>query len=174
MGTRNLTIIRHNNFFIGKYCQWDGYPSGQGKTIISFLNNGFDREKFIANLSNVREPTENEMNIFNKLTGITDGYMNMNQVDLFKKVFPYASRDIGGDIIQLIQESTDKEILFQNSFKEFGESYIEYVYELDLNSNVLKCYSGIYLLKTFDLSNLPSTDDSVKMLEEQYIKRYGE
>ena len=38
MGTRNLTmVISENKTKVAQYGQWDGYPEGQGKTILKFL-----------------------------------------------------------------------------------------------------------------------------------------
>ena len=38
MGTRNLTCVFVNGEYkVAQYCQWDGYPSGQGLTILNFL-----------------------------------------------------------------------------------------------------------------------------------------
>jgi hypothetical protein len=38
MGTRNLVAVYLDGIHrIAQYGQWDGYPSGQGKTVLSFL-----------------------------------------------------------------------------------------------------------------------------------------
>ena len=38
MGTRNLTIIvEDNKHKVAQYCQWDGYPEGQGRTCYNIL-----------------------------------------------------------------------------------------------------------------------------------------
>jgi hypothetical protein len=38
MGTRNLTSVRVGDAIkVAQYCQWDGYPTGQGETISVFL-----------------------------------------------------------------------------------------------------------------------------------------
>jgi hypothetical protein len=37
MGTRNLTcVVIDGQFKVAQYCQWDGYPSGQGATVYKF------------------------------------------------------------------------------------------------------------------------------------------
>ena len=37
MGTRNLTcVVLDGKYVVSSYGQWDGYPSGQGKTILNF------------------------------------------------------------------------------------------------------------------------------------------
>jgi hypothetical protein len=38
MGTRHLTMVVSNNETkVAQYGQWDGYPEGQGVTILTFL-----------------------------------------------------------------------------------------------------------------------------------------
>lgn len=38
MGTRNLTVvIKKAKPVVAQYGQWDGYPSGQGATVLNFL-----------------------------------------------------------------------------------------------------------------------------------------
>ena len=38
MGTRNLTIVLKNGEHkVAQYCQWDGYPEGQGRTAYLLL-----------------------------------------------------------------------------------------------------------------------------------------
>lgn len=38
MGTRNLTcVVKNNKYVVAQYGQWDGYPTGQGQTIVEFI-----------------------------------------------------------------------------------------------------------------------------------------
>ena len=38
MGTRSLIAVKSNEKYkIAQYSQWDGYPDGQGKTVLEFL-----------------------------------------------------------------------------------------------------------------------------------------
>ena len=38
MGTRNLTIVlKDGEHKVAQYCQWDGYPEGQGRTAFNLL-----------------------------------------------------------------------------------------------------------------------------------------
>jgi hypothetical protein len=48
MGTRNSTLIQvDGEYKVAQYCQWDGYPSGQGVGILESLRN--------SNLQKLRE-----------------------------------------------------------------------------------------------------------------------
>ena len=38
MGTRNITrVILGETVIVNQYCQWDGYPTGQGQTVMEFV-----------------------------------------------------------------------------------------------------------------------------------------
>ena len=38
MGTRHLTIVvSEGQYKVAQYGQWDGYPTGQGKTVTRFI-----------------------------------------------------------------------------------------------------------------------------------------
>ena len=42
MGTRNLTLVKdkEGKTKVAQYGQWDGYPEGQGSTILNFIKIG--------------------------------------------------------------------------------------------------------------------------------------
>ena len=45
MGTRNITrVISNEQLKVCQYCQWDGYPTGAGQSIINFIRNSDDTE----------------------------------------------------------------------------------------------------------------------------------
>src|SRR5574337_1233174 len=55
MGTRNLTAVMMNGEYkVAQYGQWDGYPEGQGKTILEFLSGDGNIEKLKSALQRVR------------------------------------------------------------------------------------------------------------------------
>ena len=110
MGTRNLTcVVLNGEYIVAKYCQWDGYPSGQGVEILNFLRERFDRAKFLEQLELVEEITEDQIHQFYVEAGQTrnDGMVNMEVADRFRRRFPHLNRDMGGDILEFIQEFPD-------------------------------------------------------------------
>ena len=47
MGTRNLVcVVKGGEYKVAQYGQWDGYPTGQGETIVEFLLQRMDRAMF--------------------------------------------------------------------------------------------------------------------------------
>lgn len=61
MGTRNLVaVFVDGKYQIAQYGQWDGYPSGQGLTVLKFVRDGLDLQRFLKALENVRFVGEEE------------------------------------------------------------------------------------------------------------------
>ena len=55
MGTRNLTmVIQNQETKIAQYGQWDGFPDGQGITILTFLQDKSNVEKLKQIIPNIR------------------------------------------------------------------------------------------------------------------------
>ena len=55
MTTRSLTAVKINGEYkIAQYGYYDGYPSGQGVTILKFLLGEMDKNKFIKKLKKLR------------------------------------------------------------------------------------------------------------------------
>lgn len=53
MGTRNLTAVYlDGQYKVAQYGQWDGYPEGQGITVLTFLRDKMDLELFKEALRN--------------------------------------------------------------------------------------------------------------------------
>ena len=53
MGTRNLTgVYLDGQYKVAQYGQWDGYPEGQGITVLTFLRDKMDLELFKEALRN--------------------------------------------------------------------------------------------------------------------------
>jgi len=131
MGTRNLTmVVKDKKTKVAQYGQCDGYPNGQGKTILKFLGNKkrvADLKKYVDNLSFVTPEDEAELE---KLG------------ENWKKTWGHLSRDVASNILNLIVEAKGN-LKLQNQEEFAGESlHNEWSYVLDLDKEVLEVYKG--------------------------------
>lgn len=191
MGTRNLTmVVLNGETKIAQYGQWDGYPNGQGLTILNLLKT-FDLSIFRKKVAMLRWLTDKECD-------------QLNETD-WKKQHPYLSRDVGGKIIGIVYDGKlcnttlekttielDIKILGLINEESFAKNsaFCEWGYVIDLDNNAFEVYKGLnkspltetdrfygpsqygyYPIKEiarFDLNNLPS--DEVFLNQTQHIK----
>jgi hypothetical protein len=176
MGTRNLTMVIHEKkTVVAQYGQWDGYPSGQGATVLEFLKKR-NLTTFKEKLKNVRFTNEKDikkMKKFMNSIGSHDGWMTGEQADKYHEAYPYLSRDHCAKILDLIYDSPDKEIMLEDSTNFAAESlFCEWAYVIDLDKNVLECYKGFNkrpLGKTQRFKDLKSDDGYTPI---RCIKKY--
>jgi len=188
MGTRNLTMVIHKEETkIAQYGQRDGYPEGQGVTILTFLRARSRVKKLTDKLARVRFSTkadEKEAQEFLESIGSK----------LYNKKYPYSSRDVGGEILEMVANSKDKEIVLQDSTDFAGDSlFCEWAYVVDLDKRKLEVYTGfnkeplaederfakipkskysseysaIRCIHKFDLDKLPTKKQFIKVLKEK-------
>ncbi len=152
MGTRNLTMVidQQGETKVAQYGQWDGYPSGQGLTILNFLSKT-NKEKFKKRISKMRWMTKEEADAVDKEAE------KLSDLEWEIK-YPYLSRNTGGDILELI---TDGEITINTGFGEkrilkgvevkflsdntsfaADSLFCEYAYVIDLQKNTFEIYEG--------------------------------
>lgn len=130
MGTRNLTIIKHDGKYkLSQYGQWDGYPSGQGITILNYLKN-MNKEDFIKNL--------------NKLIIIDD--LSKEEKEVLDKEFKDGqhlelSRDTGGKVLEMIESGIAK---YHSPHLDFIKNslFCEWAYVIDFDNNTFEVYKG--------------------------------
>ncbi len=155
MGTRNLTIVQHDGQYkLAQYGQWDGYPSGQGITILSFLRNEFNRDLFINRLNSCKNLTRAEVENLFVTEKLKDEYIsNSDKFDImFKNKYPTLYRDLAGESLSYIQKSTS-EVLISNSINFAADSlFCEWAYVIDLDVNMFEVYKGfnMYPLDNID------------------------
>jgi hypothetical protein len=146
MGTRNLTmVIREGKPVVAQYGQWDGYPGGQGSTILKFLREA-DLDLFKEKLNKVHFMTEEEskeMDEFMKSIGSTDGWMNDEQAAKYHAKYPFLSRDHGGEILPMIYGYEGESIMLTDSSTFAADSlFCEWAYVVDLDKGTFEIYSG--------------------------------
>lgn len=204
MGTRHLIMVVHGGETkIAQYGQWDGYPEGQGVTVLNFVRKKAKLAKFKEALKKVRfstEADEKKKTKFLESIGCKNGWMDMDQADKYHKKYPYNSRDIGAEILELVTNSKDKEIVLVDSTDFAGDSlFCEWAYVIDLDKNQLEAYSGfnkepldaderfaniakdgeseyhgIRCLKKFDLDKLPTKRKFISELKRIEKEVYHE
>lgn len=192
MGTRNLTmVILNNQTKVAQYGQWDGYPAGQGATVVEFLRKA-NIDKLKTNILKCRFLSEEEIDARYKALGITGDFMSMEQSANFKASNPQLNRDMAAEVLEEIYNGNVYE-LWDNSAFANDSLFCEWAYVVDLDKMELEVYTGfnkqpltekdrffplqgdvsriedtyfpIKLLKSFDINNLPTEDDFIKECE---------
>ena len=188
MGTRNLTVvIKDNEIKVAQYCQWDGYPDGQGAEIVEFLQERYDAEEFAAQLDKYAKfLTQEQIHDLWKNCGANDsGFVSIEVSNKFKERYPSLHRDTGAEILDLIRIADDIVPLYNDA--EFAKDglFCEWTYVIDLDNEMLEVYGGYNgeeypagslfatdILKAntcngiWDINNIPSKEKFVAMLTE--------
>ena len=180
-GTRNLTIVIVNDtVHIAKYCQWDGFPEGQGKTILEFLRDKMDKDKFIQKLKKCSMIESGDKKI--EKSWISCGkepdidFVSLDVSEKFHKVFPNFSRNVGGNILELVQNS-ENGVETINDFNFAGDSlFCEWTYVINFDSNFFEVYKGFNKTKLtkhdmfYSLQKIGSEYYPVKLVRKYNLK----
>lgn len=139
MGTRHLTMVVSNKETkVAQYGQWDGYPEGQGVTVLEFLQS-CDIDLFRSKVNNLHWITQEESDAIEKDENWTQKY-------------PHLSRDAGAQILNAIQYGEIRKRgtaqkctvdFLVNSEDFINESlFCEYAYLIDLDKMTFEIYDG--------------------------------
>jgi hypothetical protein len=150
MGTRNLTIVIYQEKTrIAQYAQWDGYPSGQGATILDFLKKHKTPSKMKAfkekllQVKFVDEIKQKEIDAFFQSIGTENGWMDMEQANKYHAKYPLHSRDNGAQTLEMIMNTKEDDLWLHDSTSFAADSlFCEYAYVIDLDKNNLEVYVG--------------------------------
>lgn len=148
MGTRNLTVVISGGaVVVAQYCQWDGYPDGQGATVLNFIQkeliDGKNEAAFKQKLENVEWITDEEFDERWKICGSNgSGWVTFDVSNKMKELWPELQRDCGANVLSIIMGS-NREIKLKNNF-DFGEEslFCEWAYVIDMDKRELVCYVG--------------------------------
>lgn len=151
MGTRHLiAVIKDGTHKIAQYGQWDGYPSGQGKDVIAFLENpvsvallreGVDRTVFIDNERYAEILAAKNAELAAEVAG--KDFISIDQASRVNEAMPTFDRDLGAEILQFVAQSTDPEIpLFDRWTFGYDSLFCEWAYVIDLDADQLEIYMG--------------------------------
>ena len=136
MGTRNLTCVKINGEYkVAQYGQWDGYPEGQGKTILAFLHQ-MNTEHFKERIKACRWATDEEVDEIYK------PYRECDEYGAFSKDYPNLTRDTGGEILAFI-DGSEGEVLLCNQLAFAADSlFCEWCYVIDFDENTFEVFKG--------------------------------
>lgn len=147
MGTRHLTcVVKDGEYKVAQYGQWDGYPSGQGTEILSFLREELNRDTFLANLAQTLQPTDEQIKAWWLEVGHdiekSDGFVDVSISKQYGKNRPSLSRDTGSKVLGLIQNASEPVPL--NLYKDFAADslFCEWAYVIDFDKNTFEVFEG--------------------------------
>jgi len=153
MGTRHLIkVVKDGEEKVSQYGQWDGYPDGQGATVLGFLHSVFQRERFEKNLDACPRLTDVELQELWEDAGARPDALGvpMDIYDKFKGEHPSLTRDAGAQILVHIQ--ADPVPLKLDTEFHLDSLMCEWTYVVDLDLDTFEVYQG------FNLDPLPETE----------------
>lgn len=156
MGTRNLTMVidKKGDMKIAQYGQWDGYPSGQGVTILNFARNKEKMARLENEFDNIRFLNKNDKEYLEAYDSRAPEWSNEpdNRTDEDKYWWEKTqTRDLGGEILDSIitidKSRLPKEMngkICLSDTREFGKDslFCEYAYCINLQTDKLMCFFG--------------------------------
>ncbi len=192
MGTRNLeVVILNGEVRVAQYCQWDGYPSGQGLQSLKFFRDKMNRKVFEEKIQKSSWITTEEFKQLWIECGASpdSDLVNFDVSNLFKTKNPHLHRDCGAKIFELIQNS-ENGLKLNNNIEFAADSlFCEWAYVIDLDKNTFEVYKGfnkrklgkqqrfyhlqkenenseyypIRMKKSYDLNQLPTDEEFLKI-----------
>lgn len=167
MGTRNLTkvIDSTGRIKVAQYGQWDGYPSGQGVNMLSFISEYKMLDKIEKSLRKVHFITDEESESFYQAFVDGNGMMTMDQSNDFESIYPSLSRNTGSDILKVMVYSTGYTLpLVDNTEFENDDLFCEGVYTLDFENRVFVSTYG-EVTTSFSFDQLPTAEEYLKSFD---------
>ena len=159
---------------MAQYGQWDGYPKGQGSTVLEFLSS-MDRPLFEQKVRASRFATAEEQEAALKEIGVDVGaeacWLTEEQSEKFNAKFPAFSRDHGAKVLQLICDSPAGVVLRDSSQFGLESLFCEFAYVIDLDKNVLEYYRGFNTDPAADIGRFAALKPEDYVGAESYDKK---
>ena len=141
MGTRNSTIVKlDGGIKVAQYGQWDGYPTGQGQTIVEFLKT-VDLPKFKKQVKKLTEWKKAEIKEIYRKAGARNGMISMNDGAKIDEEYPELCRNYGAGILELIHSGKVNKVSLDKEFKD-DTLFCEYCYEINLDNETISMNEG--------------------------------
>ena len=140
-----MTIVKlDGEIKLAKYCQWDGYPKGQGAKVAEFIQSKMNVRKFNKAIRSLEIKTPEEIEDMWVECGAERGsdVASFDVSDKVKEKYPAFQRDMGGEILEEIQEGRVTAISEPDvSFLE-DSLFCEWAYEIDMDKKKLTVHHG--------------------------------
>lgn len=192
MGTRHLICaVKDGKYRIAQYGQWDGYPAGQGASILEFLkSNKVDALK--ENMLKCSWLSDEEAEAMWKEFGVDtkkDRFVSSKIADKFYAKYPELNRDTGAEILTLVADTGSGLKLIDSIDFACDSVFCEWAYVIDFDKNTFEIYKGfndkpldkserffsenlvnysssttyypVRLIATYPLSELPTSEDFI-------------
>lgn len=194
MGTRHLTIVQKDNQYkVVQYGQWDGYPEGQGATILKFLRK-MNVEKFEKQLERITVINEKMRKLSKLIDKVFEKVNNQYQLDSKandwksdktrnltadeKFLYQCFTRDTGGKILDVIYNAPkDAPIYLSHDLEFAGDSlFCEWAYVVNLDEMTLEVYRGFNFVPLEvgeRFSGIKPTDNSYGYKQIKLLKTYS-
>lgn len=176
MGTRNLTmVISNGKTKVAQYGQWDGYPEGQGKTILGTL-------KHIIHLGQLGQ-FQTKVDNLKWLSEIEGSAVKIEADKNWQVNYPYLSRDCGGQILEAIHFGTmevhagigeRKKVEFKiiglvNEYEFAADSlFCEWAYVIDLDKGTFEVFRGFNKEPLTEADRFYPLQEGIKESDEKY------
>lgn len=148
MGTRHLVAVQiGGEYKVAQYGQFDGYPDGQGVSVLDFLREG-DIPALKRNLANTYAPTEEDKIRMWAEVGqdivASKGFVSLDVSQEFEKLYPSLHRNTGAEILEVIASSDGvSKIPLENAIEFAGRSlFCEWAYVVDFDLGTFEVYTG--------------------------------
>ena len=161
MGTRHLILVYYKGqYHIAQYGQWDGYPGGQGVTVLHFVSDPAKLAKLTAVLDAgdmLYEPTDEELQRWSMemsraaqahyLRG--NGLTTQAELEAWvrvqfpgREVCPSISRDTGAEILEVVANATEPVPIVKSLDFITDGLFCEWAYVVDLDEGAMEVYMG--------------------------------
>ena len=148
LGTRHIVAVHiDGEYKVAQYGQWDGYPSGQGATVLDFLQNG-DVAGLKRNLAKTYAPTEDDYRRMWAEVGhdivASNGMVPWDKSEKFAKLYPSLHRNTGAEILAFIASHDGEDrIPLENQIAFVGDSlFCEWAYVIDFDVGTFEVFKG--------------------------------
>lgn len=187
MGTRNLTMVidKIGNLKVAQYGQWDGYPSGQGVTILAFCKDAENLKKLeqrleICKFYNRCNDIDDWIEEYGKLCPKWSNEPDNRTESMVSWFDTFTTRELGGailksiadaDLTKLPEEHNNHIYLYDDH--EFGKNSLmcEWAFCVNFKTKKLIVFAGFNEDKSQEYE-LFKTDES-KIEEEQNMLTTG-